>query len=114
MDRIDLSVQTLTGDTINLVVDADESIDSIKGKVLHLIQAIFMQPSDCALFYLEEHLLGSLLAYPDILNGSTLKMVSVSTAIAELPVAVIPDATNVVCIRLWKLICSVIVDINSA
>ena len=78
--RLDLSVQTLNGDAITLIVNADESIDSIEGKILHLLRTIFTQPSDFDLFYLEELLLGSLLSYPDILNGSMLRMVSTVVA----------------------------------
>ena len=80
VERLQLSVQTLNGDTITLIANADESIDSIKGKILHLLRTIFTQPSDFDLFYLEELLLGSLLSYPDILNGSMLRMVSTVVA----------------------------------
>jgi hypothetical protein len=101
--RLDLSVQTLNGDTITLIVNADESIDSIKGKILHLLRTIFTQPSDFDLFYLEELLLGSLLSYPDILNGSMLRMVS--TVVAP-PAADIPepnlDLLTSICLFLYS------------
>ena len=87
VERLQLSVQTLTGSTILLGVTVFDTIHSIKDSITVALGSIFTHVTDFNLFYLEEQLEGgrTLLSYPDIQNGSTLKMVSTVAAV-DIPV----------------------------
>jgi hypothetical protein len=93
-------VLTLTGSTITLDVEASDTIDNVKTKILEALGSIFTQPTDFTMLKGDEPLEGGrTLGYYNIPNEAMLNMLSTVAAV-DIPVPSL-DRLTIFCLFLF-------------